>query len=333
MIHELPPQFPMEPDEPRAPMPADGMRFESTIIPGVVLIEPRVFEDPRGFFMEIFQKVRFQKAGLESEFVQDNHSRSCQATLRGLHYQITHPQGKLVRVIRGEVFDVAVDLRRRSPTFGQWFGARLSETNRRQLYIPPGLAHGFCVTSESAEFLYKCTDYYYPEHEPPFFGMIRSWPSIGRSRSRCSRKKTVAGSPSARLPCLRTFSSSGEAVAMKISVAMCTFNGGPFLGEQLQSIAAQDRPPDELVICDDGSTDETLDAVGRFARSVPLPVRLEINRQRLGSSANFAKAVGMCRGDWIFLADQDDFWPKGKVRRMLEPRRDFPDQASSSATR
>jgi dTDP-4-dehydrorhamnose 3,5-epimerase len=141
------------------------MKFETTTIPGVVLIEPQVFEDPRGFFMEVFQKARFRQAGLESEFVQDNHSRSGRATLRGLHYQIQHPQGKLVRVIRGEVFDVAVDLRRHSPTFGRWFGVRLSETNRRQLYIPPGLAHGFCVISEAAEFLYKCTDYYYPEHE------------------------------------------------------------------------------------------------------------------------------------------------------------------------
>jgi dTDP-4-dehydrorhamnose 3,5-epimerase len=134
-------------------------------IPGVVLIEPQVFEDPRGFFMEVFQRTRFQEAGLESEFVQENHSRSFRGTLRGLHYQIEHPQGKLVRVIRGGVFDVAVDLRRRSPAFGRWIGIDLSETNRRQLYIPPGLAHGFCVTSEAAEFLYKCTDYYYPEHE------------------------------------------------------------------------------------------------------------------------------------------------------------------------
>jgi glycosyltransferase involved in cell wall biosynthesis len=105
---------------------------------------------------------------------------------------------------------------------------------------------------------------------------------------------------------------------MKVSVALCTFNGGPFLGEQLQSIAAQDRPPDEWVICDDGSTDETLDTIGRFARSVSLPVRLELNAERLGSSANFAKAIGMCRGEWIFLADQDDFWLPCKVRRMLE---------------
>lgn len=141
------------------------MKCEPMGIPGVVLIEPQVFEDPRGFFMEVFQRTRFQEAGLESEFVQENHSRSFRGTLRGLHYQIEHPQGKLVRVIRGGVFDVAVDLRRRSPAFGRWIGIDLSETNRRQLYIPPGLAHGFCVTSEAAEFLYKCTDYYYPEHE------------------------------------------------------------------------------------------------------------------------------------------------------------------------
>ena len=113
-------------------------------------------------------------------------------------------------------------------------------------------------------------------------------------------------------------------MASKVSVALCTFNGGRFLGEQLQSIAAQDRPPDELVICDDGSTDDTVDVIGRFARSVPLVVRLEINARRLGSSANFAKAVGLCRGDWIFLADQDDFWRSDKVRWMLEAESQCP---------
>ena len=167
------------------------MKIESTKIPGVMLIEPQIFEDPRGFFMEVFQKARFDEAGLDSEFVQDNHSCSCRAAWRLTLPDQASP-GKLVRVIRGEVFDVAVDLRRHSSTFGQWIGVYLSETNHRQLYIPPGLAHGFCVTSEAAEFLYKCTDYYHPEHDSVrFFGMTRSWPSIGRSCNRCSLKKTV----------------------------------------------------------------------------------------------------------------------------------------------
>lgn len=141
------------------------MRFNPTTIPEVVLIEPDVFGDERGFFMEIWQRRKFAAAGFDFDFVQDNHSRSVQRTLRGLHYQICQPQGKLVRVTVGEVFDVAVDLRRHSPTFGQWVGEYLSAENRRMIWVPPGFAHGFCVSSEVAEFQYKCTDYYAPEHE------------------------------------------------------------------------------------------------------------------------------------------------------------------------
>lgn len=141
------------------------MQFITTEIPGVIVVEPKVFEDERGFFMETFHQPRFAASGIELPFVQDNHSRSKRGVLRGLHYQLRHPQGKLVRVVRGEVFDVAVDLRRGSPTFGRWFGTTLSETNRRQLYVPPGLAHGFCVISDAAEVLYKTTDVYHPEDE------------------------------------------------------------------------------------------------------------------------------------------------------------------------
>jgi dTDP-4-dehydrorhamnose 3,5-epimerase len=141
------------------------MKFVKTELPGVVVIEPRVFEDPRGFFMETFHSARFREAGLPETFVQDNHSRSVARTLRGLHYQIEHPQGKLVRCIRGEIFDVAVDLRLDSPAFGRWFGTRLDASNRRQMYVPPGVAHGFCILSEVAEVVYKCTDLYYPQHE------------------------------------------------------------------------------------------------------------------------------------------------------------------------
>jgi dTDP-4-dehydrorhamnose 3,5-epimerase len=141
------------------------MKFEATSLPGVIAIEPRVFGDHRGFLMEVYHKQRFVEAGITDEFVQDNHSGSCQGTLRGLHYQIEHPQGKLVRVIRGEIWDVAVDLRRDSPHFGRWVGVALSEENRRQVFIPPGFAHGFCVLSQTAEVVYKCTDLYYPEHE------------------------------------------------------------------------------------------------------------------------------------------------------------------------
>jgi dTDP-4-dehydrorhamnose 3,5-epimerase len=133
---------------------------------GVVLMEPKVFGDARGFFLESFNRRVFTElTGVDRDFVQDNHSRSARGVLRGLHYQILQPQGKLVRVVAGAVFDVAVDLRRSSPTFGQWFGAELSADNKRVMWIPPGFAHGFLVTSDSAEFLYKTTDYWAPEHE------------------------------------------------------------------------------------------------------------------------------------------------------------------------
>ena len=141
------------------------MKFTPTRIPDVVLIEPKVFGDHRGFFMETWQQQVFAEAGIDQPFVQDNHSRSSQGILRGLHYQIERPQGKLVRVISGEVFDVAVDLRKGSPTFGQWVGEHLSAENRRMLWVPAGFAHGFYVISESAEFLYKCTEFYAPQHE------------------------------------------------------------------------------------------------------------------------------------------------------------------------
>ena len=141
------------------------MEFIATSIPDVKLIKPKVFGDNRGFFMETWNERSFFRAGIDTSFVQDNHSRSVKHTLRGLHYQINKPQGKLVRVTRGEVFDVAVDLRKYSPTFGQWVGEILSEENQHQLWVPPGFAHGFLVLSDSAEFQYKCTNFYAPEHE------------------------------------------------------------------------------------------------------------------------------------------------------------------------
>ena len=142
------------------------MKATRLAIPDVVLIAPKVFGDARGFFFESFNQKAFNEAtGTNHAFVQDNHSRSSQGVLRGLHYQIQQPQGKLVRVARGRVWDVAVDIRKSSPTFGQWVGAELSEDNQHQLWVPPGFAHGFVVLSETADFLYKTTDYYAPEHE------------------------------------------------------------------------------------------------------------------------------------------------------------------------
>jgi dTDP-4-dehydrorhamnose 3,5-epimerase len=142
------------------------MQATRLAIPEVVLLAPKVFGDARGFFFESFNQKAFDEAtGTRHDFVQDNHSRSIRGVLRGLHYQIQQPQGKLVRVVRGAVFDVAVDIRKSSPTFGQWVGAELSEDNQHQLWVPPGFAHGFVVLSDMAEFLYKTTDYYAPAHE------------------------------------------------------------------------------------------------------------------------------------------------------------------------
>jgi len=155
----------------------------ATAVPDVLVVEPKVFGDPRGFFLESWNAKVFAESGIPAAFVQDNHSRSPRGVLRGLHYQIRQPQGKLVRVVAGEVFDVAVDLRRASPTFGRWVGERLSADNKRMLWIPPGFAHGFLVLSESADFLYKTTDYYAPEHErvlawnDPELGI--KWPLAG----------------------------------------------------------------------------------------------------------------------------------------------------------
>lgn len=142
------------------------MQTITTPIPDVLVLEPKVFGDDRGFFFESFNERRWRElTGVDITFVQHNHSRSTRGVLRGLHYQIQQPQGKLVRVVVGEVFDVAVDIRRSSPSFGKWFGTTLSAENKRQMWVPPGFAHGFCVTSDSAEFLYLTTEYYAPEHE------------------------------------------------------------------------------------------------------------------------------------------------------------------------
>ena len=162
------------------------MKVTSTAIPDVLLIEPKVFGDERGFFFESFNDRVFREVtGVTLPFVQDNHSKSARGVLRGLHFQTRQAQGKLVRVVAGEVFDVAVDIRRDSPTYGQWVGEILSGDNKRQLWVPPGLAHGFLVLSESAEFLYKTTDYYAPAHErciawnDPTLAI--AWPSLGMS--------------------------------------------------------------------------------------------------------------------------------------------------------
>jgi len=155
---------------------AGCMDVRPTLLPEVLVIEPRVFEDARGFFLETFSARRYADSGITGPFVQDNWSHSQAGTLRGLHYQIRQTQGKLVQVMRGEIFDVAVDLRRESPTFGRWVGEILSEANRRQLWIPPGFAHGFLVLSDVADFVYKCTDYYAAEHER---ALLWSDPQVG----------------------------------------------------------------------------------------------------------------------------------------------------------
>jgi len=159
------------------------MQIVETALPGVLIIEPRVFGDARGFFIESWNRQSFADTGLDLDFVQDNHSRSARGVLRGLHYQLENPQGKLVRVTQGAVFDVAVDIRRSSPHFGQWVGVELSAENYRMLWIPPGFAHGFLVLSETADFLYKCTTLYHPPSDrgirwdDPDIGIV--WPDVG----------------------------------------------------------------------------------------------------------------------------------------------------------
>lgn len=152
------------------------MEIIETTLPGVILLAPKRHGDSRGFFLETYRESLFKEAGIDGSFVQDNHSRSKRGILRGLHYQLIQPQGKLVRVASGAVFDVALDVRNGSSTFGQWFGATLDEDNMRMMYIPPGFAHGFLVLSEIADFIYKCTDYYHPQSEQ---GILWNDPAIG----------------------------------------------------------------------------------------------------------------------------------------------------------
>jgi dTDP-4-dehydrorhamnose 3,5-epimerase len=180
------------------------MQATPSAIPEVILLEPKVFGDERGFFLESWNRRGFAALGIDRDFVQDNHSRSAQGILRGLHYQTEHTQGKLVRVVSGEVFDVAVDMRRASPSFGRWVGYTLSAANRRMLWVPPGFAHGFYVTSaEGAEFLYKCTDYYDPAHEvsvrwdDPSIGI--AWPLVD-GRTPALSAKDAAGLAFAAAP-------------------------------------------------------------------------------------------------------------------------------------
>ena len=175
------------------------MKAIPTTIPDVLIIEPRVFGDSRGFFFESFNQKNFSQAtGLGVNFVQDNHSRSVKGVLRGLHYQIRQPQGKLVRVVRGAVFDVAVDIRKSSPTFGRWVGVELTEDNYRQVWVPPGFAHGFYVLSESADFLYKTTDYYIPDFERSIVWndpeIAISWPVEAGAQPIISAKDAIAAS-------------------------------------------------------------------------------------------------------------------------------------------
>lgn len=181
------------------------MQATRLAIPDVVLIEPRVFGDARGFFYESFNQRAFNEAtGTSHQFVQDNHSRSGRGVLRGLHYQIQQPQGKLVRVVQGAVFDVAVDIRKSSPTFGQWVGMELSADNHRQLWVPPGFAHGFMVLSETADFLYKTTDYYAPEHERCIAWndstLAIVWPDVGMLPTLSGKDKTGKSLQHAELP-------------------------------------------------------------------------------------------------------------------------------------
>ena len=188
------------------------MKVIETPLPGVLILEPDLHGDSRGFFLETYREDTLRKAGISKRFVQDNHSRSTRGVLRGLHYQLTNPQGKLVRVARGAVFDVAVDVRRGSPAYGQWFGATLEEESMRMMYIPAGLAHGFVVLTDTADFIYKCTDYYHPQSEQ---GILWNDPAIGikwpitdvQLSEKDSNNSVLDGQPKQLLPRYLDFSS------------------------------------------------------------------------------------------------------------------------------
>lgn len=195
------------------------MNITKTHLPGVMVIEPKLFGDKRGFFLETFRADMMRDAGITADFVQDNHSRSKQGVLRGLHYQLTQTQGKLVRVATGAVFDVAVDVRYGSPTFGQWFGTELNEDSMRMLYVPPGYAHGFVVLSETADFIYKCTDYYHPESEQGVMwndpDIAIDWPlnSISAEIALSAKDKTnlrLNDIPENKLPAYQNFKLDSE---------------------------------------------------------------------------------------------------------------------------
>ena len=183
------------------------MRFVPTELPGVLVIEPDVHQDARGFFVETYHAEKYREGGIEGPFVQDNHSRSVKGTLRGLHLQLRRPQGKLIRVIEGEIYDVAVDVRRGSPTFGCWIGVTLSAANFKQCYVPPGFAHGFCVVSDDAQVEYKCTDLYDPASEigiawnDPALGII--WPIAEPLLSDRDRRHPLLAALAADLPVWR----------------------------------------------------------------------------------------------------------------------------------
>lgn len=175
------------------------MKFIPTAIPDVIVIEPQVFGDHRGFFMETWQRNTFAENGIDYDFIQDNHSKSSHGILRGLHYQMEQTQGKLVRVVEGSVFDVAVDMRRSSPTFGKWVGYELSAENHRMMWVPPGFSHGFYVKSETAEFVYKCTDYYAPEHEQ---SLLWNDPAVGINWNLVDGKDPILSDKDANAPAL-----------------------------------------------------------------------------------------------------------------------------------
>lgn len=184
------------------------MHVTTIDIPGVLVIEPKVFCDPRGYFVETYHAERYDKAGIVDRFVQDNYSRSVRDTLRGLHFQEPHAQGKLVMAVEGVVYDMVVDIRKGSPSFGKWYGVELSAENLRQIYIPPGCAHGFCVLSDTAAFLYKCTDFYSPQDErgilwnDPALGIV--WPVSQPILSAKDRNYKTLGQMEAELPLYRT---------------------------------------------------------------------------------------------------------------------------------
>ncbi len=286
---------------------------EKCDIEGLLVIEPAVFEDDRGYFMETFNERDLEKVGIKTHFVQDNQSKSTKNVLRGLHFQTIHPQAKLVRVIKGEVYDVAVDLRKDSPTFGKWKGVLLTEKNKKMFYIPKGFAHGFAVISDEAVFSYKCDDYWCKEGER---GIIWNDPDININwGDYINLKKVILSEKDQKHPTLKEWVSDNS--PKEVCVLLSTYNGEKFLREQLDSVLSQEGVKVKLFVRDDGSKDRTVEILREYEKAGKLQLTVGEN---LGFAKSFSWLINNApECEYYACCDQDDVWlPKKLINGVNE---------------